>query len=57
MPELDPLAFAITFALAHKTDGATRKFIRSLSDADLDRLGEVVAQHVRMSGWRHEPNR
>jgi len=55
MPDIDPLAFAIAYALSHKTSGATRKAVRSLPDDELDRAAQIVTDHLRSSGWRHEP--
>jgi len=55
MSDIDPLAFAVAYVLTHKTGGALKKTIRSSPDAELDRAAQVVADHLRASGWRHEP--
>ena len=55
MPDIDPLAFDIAFALTHKTGGETKKLIRSLRDPALDYLARVVAEHLRLCGWRQLP--
>ncbi|HWI28877.1 MAG TPA: hypothetical protein VN668_18010 [Stellaceae bacterium] len=55
MPDIDPLSFAIAYALTHKTGGALKRAVRSLPDDDLDRAAQIVADHLRSSGWRHVP--
>jgi hypothetical protein len=55
VPDIDPLAFAIAFALTHKTGGATKKLLRSLSENELDYVARKVAEHLRLCGWRQRP--
>lgn len=55
MPDVDPLAFAIAFALTQKIGGATKKLIRSPPDDALDRLAATVAEHLRLCRWRQLP--
>lgn len=55
MPDVDSLAFNIRFALTHKTGGATKKLIRSLPEDDLERLAQIVADHLRRCRWRQLP--
>jgi hypothetical protein len=55
MPDIDPLAFDIAFALTQKTGGATKKLIRSLSEKELDYLAATVAEHLRLCRWRQLP--
>jgi len=55
LPDIDPLAFAVAYALTHKAGGMLKKAIRSLPDDELDRTAQIVADHLRESGWRHVP--
>lgn len=55
MPDFDSLAFDIAFALTQKTGGQTKKLIRSLPDGDVDRLAQIVADHLRLCRWRRLP--
>jgi hypothetical protein len=56
MPDIDPLAFGIRFALTHETIGReARKFIRSLTEPQLERPCNQVAKHLRLSGWQQRP--
>jgi hypothetical protein len=55
MPDADHLAFNIAFALTHKTGGATKKLLRSLSENELDYVAQKVAEHLRLCGWRQLP--
>jgi hypothetical protein len=56
MPDIDPLAFGIRFALTHETIGReARKLIRSLSEPQLEHLCNQVAKHLRLSGWQQRP--
>ena len=56
MPDIDPLAFGIRFALTHETIGReARKIIRSLSEPQLEHLCDQVAKHLRLSGWQQRP--
>jgi hypothetical protein len=56
MPDIDPLAFGIRFALTHETVGReARKLIRSLTEHQLEHLCNQVAKHLRLSGWQHRP--
>jgi hypothetical protein len=56
MPDIDPLAFGIRFALTHETVGReAKKLIRSLSERDLEHLSMQVAKHLRLCGWRQIP--
>jgi hypothetical protein len=56
MPDIDPLAFGIRFALTHETIGReARKLIRSLTEPQLEHLCSQVAKHLRLSGWQQRP--
>jgi hypothetical protein len=56
MPDIDPLAFGIRFALTHETIGReARKLIRSLTEPQLEHLCNQVAKHLRLSGWQQRP--
>jgi hypothetical protein len=56
MPDIDPLAFGIRFALTHETIGReARKLIRSLAEPQLEHLSNQVAKHLRLSGWQQQP--
>jgi hypothetical protein len=56
MPDVDPLAFAIRFALSHKPIGRDAKMlIRSLSEHEFEVLCHQVAQHLRQCRWRQLP--
>ena len=56
MPEIDPLAFDIRFALIHKVkDPDLKKLIRSLGEQQLERLCGKVADHLRLANWRPGP--
>jgi hypothetical protein len=58
MPDIDPLAFGIRFALTHETVGReARKLIRSLTEHQLEHLCNQVAKHLRLSGWQQRQNR
>jgi hypothetical protein len=50
MPDIDPLAFGIRFALTQETIGReARKLIPSLTDHQLEHLCMQVAKHLRLS--------
>ena len=56
MPDVDPLAFDIRFALTHKSIGReARKLIRSLPDDALELLCQGVAEHLRLCRWQQLP--
>ena len=56
MPDIDPLAFGIRFALTDETIGReARKLIRSLTEHQLEHLCNQIAKHVRLSGWQQRP--
>jgi hypothetical protein len=56
MPDIDPLAFGIRFALTHQTIGReAKKLIRSLTEHQLEHLCSQVAKHLRLSGWQQRP--
>jgi hypothetical protein len=56
MPDIDPLAFGIRFALTQETIGReARKLIPSLTDHQLEHLCMQVAKHLRLSGWQQRP--
>jgi hypothetical protein len=56
MPDIDPLAFGIRFALTHETIGReARKAIRSLTEHQLEHLCQQVAKHLRLCGWQQRP--
>jgi hypothetical protein len=56
MPDIDPLAFDIAFALKHHPVSTnTRKFVCSLTDAELDYLCRVIAEHLRRCRWAQLP--
>jgi hypothetical protein len=56
MPDIDPLAFGIRFALAHEMIGReARELIRSLTEPQLEHLCDQVARHLRLSGWQQRP--
>jgi hypothetical protein len=52
----DHLAFDIKFALTHgPVSMATRKFVRGLSEHDLEYLCGVIAEKLWRSRWRRLP--
>ena len=56
MPDIDPLAFGIRFALTQETIGReARKLIRSLTEPQLEHLCQQVAKHLRLCGWQQRP--
>ena len=56
MPDIDPLAFGIRFALTHETIGReARKLIRSLTEHQIEHLCNHVAKHLRLCGWQQRP--
>ena len=56
MPDVDPLAFDIRFALTHKLIGRNaRKLIRSMPEDALELLCREVADHLRQCRWRQLP--
>jgi hypothetical protein len=56
MPDIDPLALAVCFALTHKPIGReSKKLIRSLSEHALDLICHQVAEHLRLCRWRQLP--
>ena len=56
MPDVDPLAFDIRFAVTHKPIGReARKLIRSLPENELEHLCAIVAEHLRACRWRQLP--
>jgi hypothetical protein len=56
MPDIDPLAFGIRFALTHETIGReARKLIGSLTEHQLEHPWNQVAKHLRLSGWQQRP--
>jgi hypothetical protein len=53
VPDIDPLAFGIRFALTHEPIGReARKLIRSLTEQQLEHLCNQVAKHLRKGGWQ-----
>jgi hypothetical protein len=57
MPDIEPLAVGIRFALTHETIGReAKKLIRSLTEHQLVHLCNQVAKHLRLSGWRQLPS-
>lgn len=56
MPDNDPLAFGIRFALTHETIGReARKLIRSLTEHQLEHPCDQVAKDLRLRGWQERP--
>jgi len=56
MPDHDHLELDIRYALKHgPVSQATRKFVRGLSDHDLEYLCGVIAEKLWRSRWRRLP--
>lgn len=56
MPVADDLAFDIEFALRRRPIGReARTALHGLSDADIEHMCKVVADHLRLSRWQRPP--